>query len=232
MQPCVLALLFDLEAWQPWLPDALALLDATETARVRRKYRPRDRNDLALAYALHCLVLGWALGCDPVVVALARDGSGRPFVAGEPLRTSLSHTDGCAAIAVSHFGAVGIDVEPVSRMAAMDGIALQVLHRDEVDAIASVHAARRPLALLQLWVRKEALLKAAGIGLAREMPSFVAPAGRPLPMPLDGGGDGPGKAIVHMLDVGAAWSAAIACEGHTAPTARWVNPPAEHLRPG
>lgn len=38
-------------------------------------------------------------------------------------------------------------------------------------------------ALLELWVRKEALLKAAGIGLELEMDHFTAPEATPLPLP-------------------------------------------------
>ena len=66
----VLALFFDLAAWRPWLGDAVLLLDDTERERARRKHRASDRDDLALTYALHRLVLARVLECDPGAVAL------------------------------------------------------------------------------------------------------------------------------------------------------------------
>ena len=220
----LLALFFDLAAWRPWLHEALSLLDEAEQARVRRKHRPNDRDELALAYALHRLVLGSVLGQDPTAVALDRDGSGRPYLPGDALHTSLSHADGFAAVAVSRLGAVGIDLELATRAAEMPAIADHVWHPDEAKALAALPEAEQAIALLQLWVRKEALLKAAGIGLSREMHSFVAPAEQALPLPLADGGDGPVRAIVRMLDVGPAWLAALASVDGNGPRVAWLHP--------
>ena len=54
--------------------------------------------------------------------------------------------------------------------------------RDELAALANLSDDARGRALLDLWVRKEALLKAAGIGLECEMETFPAPTGVPLPL--------------------------------------------------
>lgn len=64
------------------------------------------------------------------------------------------------------------------------------------------------MALLRLWVRKDALLKAAGIGLSWGLPSFVAPTDQPLALPLADGGDSPEKVVIRVLDVGPLWLAA------------------------
>jgi hypothetical protein len=44
--------------WQPWLPDAYEMLDAAELERIRRRRFAMDRDELALGYALHRLLLG------------------------------------------------------------------------------------------------------------------------------------------------------------------------------
>jgi 4'-phosphopantetheinyl transferase len=75
-------------------------------------------------------------------------------------------------------------------------------------------------ALLALWVRKEAFLKAAGIGLQCEMASFAAPDNALLA--LAGGG----MAHVRMLDVGPCWVAAIAGMADIPAESAWVHPAA------
>jgi 4'-phosphopantetheinyl transferase len=219
----VLALLFELEDWRPWLEDAHALLDEPELERVRRKHRVRDREELSLAYGLHRLVLGCVLGQDPARVALRRSPLGQPCLPGDTVQTSLSHVEGAVAIAVSRSGCVGIDFEPVARAAQMAEIAGRVAHASEAEALAGLEPSQRLDALLALWVRKEALLKAAGIGLAREMDSFAAPIGVPVALPAADGGDG-AAAVIQMLDAGPDWVAAVAGMPTATTRTLWLRP--------
>ncbi len=221
--PALLAVLFETEVWRPWLADALHLLSPAEQERVRRKLRTADRDELALAYALHRLVLGSFLSCDPAGIELDRDLSGRPFVHGNGLHTSLSHAHGAIAVAVSRQGFVGIDMEPAARASELPEIATSVMHSSEVDALSRLSAGGRAQALLALWVRKEALLKAAGIGLVREMTSFEAPAGRLVGLPMADGMEG-AEATIHMLEAGSMWVAAIAALPETGFHAFWLFP--------
>ena len=219
----VLVALFEIEAWRPWLDDAMHLLSQSERSRVERKLRQSDREELVLAYALHRLVLGHFLPCDPAKIELERDTLGRPFVQGNALGTSLSHTQGAVAVAVTRQGFVGIDIEPALRAQELPGIASSVLHSDEVEMLSSMQEGSRASALLALWVRKEALLKASGIGLLREMHSFVAPAGRPVGLPAADGTDG-AAATLHMLEAGSRWVAAIAAMPEARFQACWLLP--------
>lgn len=221
----ILVLFFDLAAWWPALAQARALLDAAELERVARKRRARDGEELALAYGLHRLVLGRVLGLDARAVALGRDQLGRPCLPGDALHTSLSHAEGAVAIAAGPGGGmgIGVDLEPAPRAAQMAEIAGRVLHPDERAALAALPEPRRAQALLALWVRKEALLKAAGIGLAREMDSFRAPDGEPVALPAAEGPDG-APALVRMLDAGAGWLAAVAGPPALAATSAWLEP--------
>jgi 4'-phosphopantetheinyl transferase len=220
----MLALLFNLVAWQPWLEDALLLLDGAELDRVQSKHRVRDREELALGYALHRLVLGCVLQRAPMQVALGRDSMGRPCLPGDELHTSLSHADAAVAVAVSRLGCVGIDLEPTMRTAQMPAIAERVVHPVEAGAMASLPADQQPASLLALWVRKEALLKAAGIGLAREMDTFQAPADHAVAMPAADGPDG-GDVVIRMLDIGPDWTGAIAGLPMVALKTAWLLPP-------
>lgn len=193
--------------WLRFLPQAYELLDAAESARVACKRRSDDRDTTTLAYACHRLLLARMLDCEPAQVPLTRDAQGCPRLPDTGLWTSLSHAEGWVAFAVSPVGPVGIDIEPASRVAGMAEIAARVCHPRELALLSSLPPARHDRELLALWVRKEALLKAAGIGLAQEMDTFTAPAGEPLALP----GANAGSVHVHMLDAGAECMAAIAC---------------------
>lgn len=82
-------------------------------------------------------------------VVLLRGGQSRPFV-------SLSRTGDTVLVAVSACGPVGVDIEPLDapRFAGFDEVAL---HEREVAPTIEARAVT--------WVRKESLLKAAGVGL-------------------------------------------------------------------
>jgi 4'-phosphopantetheinyl transferase len=91
-----------------------------------------------------------------------------------------------------------------------------------VDAaeLAAFVGAEWSAALLALWVRKEAFLKAAGIGLEREMQTFPAPDNALLTLPRPGGK----QARLQMLDVGPYWVAAVAGSPDTPVECAWLRP--------
>lgn len=177
-------------AVQDWVPDLArveALLQPDDRARVLRQRMPADRETLTLAYSLHRAFLAQMLGCNPALVPLYRERSGRPRVLGDRIWTSLSHARGWLAFAASESGPVGIDIEPVTRLSALDEVAHAVCHPDEFEHLQALDEAARQEALLSLWVRKEAVLKAAGVGLQIPMDSFVAMGVDRVRMPGVGG---------------------------------------------
>lgn len=202
----VLVALIEPKDWQPWLVAARDLLDASERDRVDRRRLAAHREQLTLCYALHRLLLGKVLGCDPCDVPIRRDARGCPRLFDVPLFTSLSHADDCIALAVTATGAVGVDVESVARAPVMPEIAQRVCHPVDAAELAGLIGPAWCAGLLSLWVRKEALLKAAGVGLAREMNTFSLPAGGVLPLSPPAG-----ELIqLQMVDAGAQWTAAVA----------------------
>lgn len=219
----VVAVLCDLSVWRPWSTEARALIDAPERARVDRLRDAADREERALAYALHRFLLGAWLREAPMEVPLYRDEAGRPRLSGMHARvcTSLSHPRGFAAFAISDAGSVGIDLEPVAHAGAMEEIARLATHADERDELAHLDDAGRADALLAIWVRKEAYLKAEGVGLQRPPSTFAAPAGVPLPAT-----DVAAGLEVRMLDAGAGHKAAIALPVGSDVQVVWWWPPA------
>lgn len=209
-----------LVAWRPWLDQAAVLLDPAERERVSRRRRASDRDALTLSYALHRLFLASVLRVGPGQVDLGRDPLGCPRLGDGVASTSLSHTDDFVAFAYRAQGPVGVDIEPSNRAGMLPEIAERVATDAELAAIRSLGETAAGPALLALWVRKEAFLKAAGIGLAREMHTFSCPAGQELALP----GSGAGSVRVQMIDTGGPCLAAVAASPEGFVHTMWLHP--------
>lgn len=205
--------LFDLGDWLPWLAEARALLDDSEVRRANSRRNAEERDRLVLAYALHRVLLGHWLGCNATEVPIRRDAQGCPRLLGDVFFTSLSHAKEGLALAVSAAGPVGVDIEPAARASAMPEIKERICHPQEAMVETSDEA------LLALWVRKEAFLKAAGVGLQYEMTTFAAPDRAVLKLP------GGGLSQVRMLHTTSDWFAAVAATPELIVECAWLCPP-------
>ncbi|HEX4521711.1 MAG TPA: 4'-phosphopantetheinyl transferase superfamily protein [Gaiellaceae bacterium] len=102
-------------------------------------------------------------------LAHERDSHGRPFVPGHPeLRLSMSHAEGMLLVAVADGCRVGVDVEIV-RDRGISSLPAHALSERELNDLGEPPGLET---FLSYWTRKEAVLKAAGVGLAIE-PSLV-----------------------------------------------------------
>jgi 4'-phosphopantetheinyl transferase len=111
-------------------------------------------------------VLARHLGIDPAAVTLTRSAAGKPVLAGSPYRASLAHTGEVALVAVALGREVGVDVERPREGIEGWSLVRHALRPTEREGLESLPAGQRGAAFLSLWTRKEAILKAAGTGLA------------------------------------------------------------------
>ncbi|WP_394771166.1 4'-phosphopantetheinyl transferase family protein [Lacisediminihabitans sp.] len=178
-------------------------LDPDERARARSLVDPLASARFARAHAVLRLVLGSVLAVEPALVSFRRGACpacggphGRPQLAHPHApEFSLSRSGAWVAVAVRQGAAVGVDLEE-----RRPGADLGPLERDILAAGEAVSGD-----ILDVWVRKEALLKATGFGLSREMSTVHL---RP-----QGGGwadDGTPGIIVRDLAAGQTLAAAIA----------------------
>ena len=105
------------------------------------------------------------------------EGGGKPRLAdpGTDARFSVAHADGLSLVVVAGGREVGVDVERLER-AAWLSLPGHALAPSELQSFEGLTGRARAEAFLRLWVRKEAVLKAAGVGLAVE-PSLVTVTG-------------------------------------------------------
>ena len=156
-------------------PVAERLLDVDERRRAARFHFEHDRSVYLLAHALWRAVLGICLGVDAAAVPLVRMPSGQPQLPGTPLATSLSHSGNWVAIAVGHAATVGVDIECAPARIELGDLLATICTPAEAADMQKLPMPAREAALLALWTRKEALLKAFGTGLL-ESPSTLSAA--------------------------------------------------------
>jgi len=161
-------LLFDSALWGLHTESAESLLDPGERARAARFRFERDREPYVVAHALWRAALGVCLGVDACDVPLSNTSAGQPYVSGTQLATSLSHSGSWVAIAVCAAETVGVDIERSPSHMTLTELMPSFCTTEEIAEVLPLHPLLRESALLSLWTRKEALLKAFGTGLSEE----------------------------------------------------------------
>ena len=160
--------------------EALNLLDAEEHARLRCFRHPRRRREFILCRAALRALLCHRLGCRNTELAFAASRHGKPYalVDGDPNPVSfnVSHSDKHGLIALAPGGRIGVDVEERSARRDPDGVLRSMFAPAEQAALARATGRCKVHLFFALWTMKEALVKALGVGLARDTSAFEIPS--------------------------------------------------------
>ncbi len=150
----------------PPLPAALDDLDPTERARADRFFRRVDRQRFVRRRLELRRLLGAEMGCSAGEIRFDSGPHGKPSVGWPPtdLHFSTTSTEALALIAIARVP-VGVDCEQVRADRVSAAAAEVFLTADEFDAWSGLGWSSRLLAFFVAWTRKEALVKASGLGL-------------------------------------------------------------------
>jgi 4'-phosphopantetheinyl transferase len=165
---------------------AWPLMNDQERARADSFRFTRDRERFCKSRLLVRSVLSRYLDLDPAKVAIVPGPHGKPLIddpsGDHGLQFNLAHCQTTALLAVTARQPVGIDVEDDAgvRTADIGALAQEFLTEREARTIQALAGADRIRAFLLCWTRKEALLKAVGVGLTEQLDGFE--------VPLDGAG--------------------------------------------
>lgn len=169
----VAVLVFDSAEWIGHAAIAGQLLDHGERQRAARFRFLHDRLAYVLAHAMWRSVIGFCLGCDAAAAPLASTPAGQPQLPGTPWATSLSHSGNWVAMAVGRIAVLGVDIERSPARRALNDLVSTICTPREASEMQRLDPAAREHALLRLWTRKEALLKAFGTGLSGPPPATL-----------------------------------------------------------
>jgi 4'-phosphopantetheinyl transferase len=159
--------------------ELLESLSGEERVRAGKLRTTELRLRFIVAHGATRSILASYLGVRPDQVVFDVTRFGKPAIAGTQLAFNLSHSDGLALCAVTESGHIGVDVERLRPVTDADGIAQRYFAPAEAQAYAQTPEADRLAVFFSTWTRKEAFLKATGLGLQRPLDSFevdVTPA--------------------------------------------------------
>lgn len=175
------------------IPAEAVVLSADERARAARFHRAPDRaRSIASRVALRTL-LGEYTGEAPAAFRFEAESNGKPALApgsahGAP-RFNVAHSGRLVLLAFARCD-VGIDVEMVREGTDSEALARRFFAPDEIAALDAAPAPERVGRFFRIWTRKEAFLKARGMGLSSPLDSFTttSSSGAALPaIPWEGG---------------------------------------------
>ena len=141
----------------------------------RRFIAAAHRDRYIVQRAIIRSLLARYVDADPWQLRFARGPHGKPRLVGVAigdLELNLSHADDLGLLAVARGIGVGVDLERLDTNLDVRAIGRVVLARDEV----AIGWDRR--GLLRIWCRKEACLKATGLGLVDDLTAISVVADR------------------------------------------------------
>ena len=154
-------------------------LNDVEKIHAERFLFVEHRRRFAIRRAALRSILGSYLGLQAKEVEFSINEFGKPWLPQSPGRYSFSasHSHEVAIVAVSEGGQVGADIEWIRDLPDLDNIARQFFAICEQEEIANTAEADRSLAFFRCWTRKEAFVKAIGLGLHYPLDQCRVPVG-------------------------------------------------------
>ncbi len=158
---------------------ATALLSADERARAERFRFDRHRRLYISSHAALRLLLARYLRASPASLVIAAEANGRPILASPAgrLQFNVSHSGDLALVAVSCIAPLGVDIEEVRDLPDFVDIARRYFAPTEVEHLLRLAPRERLGGFFVTWTRKEAFVKALGLGLSFPLDAFCT--GRP-----------------------------------------------------
>jgi 4'-phosphopantetheinyl transferase len=197
-----------------------AWLAAEEWERARRFRFAQDQRRFTIRRGLLREVLAGYLGLDPGVLRWVLGAYGKPGLAGQDhpagLRFSCSHSAGLGLLAVARGRELGVDLECQRPLPDALQMAASCFAPREVAELRQVPEAAQLPAFYDCWTRKEAFVKALGLGLSFPLNRFavsVAPDQPARLLEVDGDPGAAGQWTLSSVAVGPLFSAALVVQG-------------------
>ena len=148
------------------------LLSKDESRRCEQFRYERDRLRYCAGRSLLRMLLSRYVRIPASELSFLQGPYGKPMLAGDILFFNMSKSAGRVVFAVSKNRRVGVDIEQICDHADPDGIARRYFSIPEHSLLSSCSVERKSKLFLKCWTRKEAVVKAVGLGLSMPLDSF------------------------------------------------------------
>lgn len=193
-------------------------LDPVELQRASRFYFEEHRRAFIVGRGFLRDVLGRYLKSNPEALEFSYGAYGKPALDGEhrdtPLRFNMSHSHNLGLLAITEDNHLGVDVEHMRADFATEDIARRFFSRCEVDVFNTLQKEEQVAAFFRCWTRKEAFIKATGMGLSQALDGFdvtLSPGVRAELLRVED--DDASRWSLCDIDVGEEYAGALAVEG-------------------
>jgi 4'-phosphopantetheinyl transferase len=193
-----------------------ATLSSDESQRAERLHFPTDKDRFIAAHGCLREILARYLHCESDQLVFSKNHYGKPALRNHKAEFNLSHSGDLALIAVTQERKVGVDVERIRQGISSQVIARQYFSKSEVAELGTLTSEQREVAFFTCWTRKEAFIKARGMGLSLPLDSFDVSLSPNEPARLRATRPDPQEATrwtLFSLEVDPGYASAIAVEG-------------------
>jgi len=158
---------------------------APEEKRLSERYcfQP-DKDRCVVAYGSLRSLLSRYLRTAPAALEFGRTSLGKPYLTSPrgsvDLRFNLSHSGDFVAVALTNGAEVGIDIEKGRDLPDCLEVARTVFTPHELRIVEQAAVGDRLKAFFTFWTRKEAYIKARGLGLSLSLDTFDVASGATL----------------------------------------------------
>jgi 4'-phosphopantetheinyl transferase len=154
----------------------LRILTLDERSRAESFYFQRDRDRFIIARACLRVILSRYLRITPGKLRFCYGPYGKPALFGiqgeRALRFNLSHSHDLALYVVARGREVGLDVEYMREDFASETVAEHFFSGRELEALRGLPSNERTQGFFNCWTRKEAYIKARGMGMSLPLDHF------------------------------------------------------------
>ncbi len=148
-------------------------LSPDELARCERIRQPLLARRFVVGRSIVRQILAECIGCCPQRVPIEYDAAGKPVLPKDcGWYFNVSHSGERAIVGVTRSGPIGVDIERIREGFAVEPIARRFFSPREVADLLSLPPDARPTAFFRCWTRKEAFVKAVGLGLSYPLDEF------------------------------------------------------------
>jgi 4'-phosphopantetheinyl transferase len=237
---------------QPGIQALEQTLSDDERVRAQRFRFVKDRTHFIAARGLLRAILGRYLSREPQTLSFSYNAYGKPALAempegvgtnpscqrrlvaatasqsgrtkGEGLSFNATHAQGMALYAITCNRAIGVDLEYIQRQVEWEAVAERFFSPYEVSMLRAVPSHTRHIAFFNCWTRKEAYIKARGMGLSLALDQFdvsLIPGEPAALLNIREEGQDISNWSLYDLYPGNDYIAALALEGHASSLKCW-----------
>ena len=208
-----------IKVWNIHLPDhhgdiplCRSLLTGEELERAAKFLKPADAEVSILCRGLLRRILADCLNTEPSELRFKRNAQGKPFLEDGKLDFNVSHSRDRLLIAVTAGRAVGIDIEFRRSGLNMESIAKRWFAPEEQEFFQALEKPEE--GFFEIWAKKEAYVKALGLGIYRDLNTFAVPLGEKPFSPNIGKN---GQWFFQTLEINPSYAAAVVSEAPPVP---------------